>query len=50
MWRDVGTIKSRLNRGRERLEELMEIEGEEAIEMTDRATAAVIAEHGYKAL
>jgi RNA polymerase sigma-70 factor (ECF subfamily) len=44
----IGTIKSRLNRGRERLAELMEINGDEAIELTDRATAAVISEHGKK--
>ena len=39
----VGTIKSRLNRGRARLAELMGMDETDAIELTDRATAAVVA-------
>ena len=38
----VGTIKSRLNRGRARLAELMELDESEALELTDRATSAVV--------
>ncbi|MCZ4353959.1 RNA polymerase sigma factor [Roseovarius aestuarii] len=38
----VGTIKSRANRGRQRLAELMHLDDDEAIEMTDQATMAVI--------
>ena len=39
----VGTIKSRLNRGRARLVELMQLDEDDALELTDRATAAVVA-------
>ena len=46
----IGTIKSRLNRGRERLAELMEIDPDETIELTDSATAAVMSEQGYTAV
>ncbi|WP_172330592.1 RNA polymerase sigma factor [Mangrovicoccus sp. HB161399] len=38
----VGTIKSRINRGRARLAELMHLNENEAMEMTDPATMAVI--------
>ena len=41
----VGTVKSRANRGRRRLAELLHmVEGEE-LDMTDRATKAVMAAH-----
>ena len=46
----IGTIKSRLNRGRERLAELMQLDGDEAMEATDRATAAIVSEQGFKAI
>lgn len=40
----VGTIKSRVNRGRKRLAELMQLdEDEDALELTDNATMAVVA-------
>lgn len=38
----VGTIKSRTNRGRKRLAELMGLEEDEPLEMTDAATMAVV--------
>ena len=38
----VGTIKSRLNRGRARLAEIMGIDDSEALELTDNATSAVV--------
>ena len=38
----VGTIKSRVNRGRARLAELMNLNDSEALEMTDKATMAVV--------
>jgi RNA polymerase sigma-70 factor (ECF subfamily) len=38
----VGTIKSRANRGRKRLAELMELSEDEPLEMTDQATMAVV--------
>jgi RNA polymerase sigma-70 factor (ECF subfamily) len=38
----VGTIKSRTNRARKRLAELMALDESEEFEMTDNATAAVI--------
>lgn len=38
----VGTIKSRANRGRKRLAELLGLNKDEALEMTDQATIAVI--------
>ncbi|ABG29821.1 RNA polymerase subunit sigma [Roseobacter denitrificans] len=38
----VGTIKSRTGRGRQRLAELMQLEDEEALEMTDDATLSVL--------
>lgn len=39
----VGTVKSRANRGRRRLAELLHLEDGEEFEMTDRATLAVMA-------
>ncbi|MGR3273169.1 RNA polymerase sigma factor [Thalassococcus profundi] len=38
----VGTIKSRTNRARARLAELMHLNADEALEMTDGATMAVV--------
>jgi RNA polymerase sigma-70 factor (ECF subfamily) len=38
----VGTIKSRTNRGRARLAEIMGLNENEALEMTDSATMAVV--------
>ena len=38
----IGTIKSRINRGRARLVELLGIGDEDGIEITDRATMAVV--------
>lgn len=38
----VGTIKSRANRGRKRLAELLQLQEGEAMEMTDAATLGVI--------
>ncbi|WP_298493488.1 RNA polymerase sigma factor [uncultured Maritimibacter sp.] len=38
----IGTIKSRINRGRARLVELLDIGDEDGIEITDRATMAVV--------
>ncbi|MEE4187960.1 MAG: RNA polymerase sigma factor [Roseobacter sp.] len=38
----VGTMKSRTGRGRQRLAELMELEDEDALEMTDDATLSVL--------
>ncbi|MBD9528078.1 MULTISPECIES: RNA polymerase sigma factor [Paracoccus] len=41
----VGTVKSRANRGRKRLAELLKLEAGEELEMTDRATLAVMAQN-----
>ena len=38
----VGTIKSRVNRGRAKLAEIMGMSDEESFELTDRATMAVV--------
>ncbi|GHA44123.1 RNA polymerase sigma factor [Amylibacter ulvae] len=38
----VGTIKSRVNRGREHLAELMELDDDESLELTDNASMAVL--------
>ncbi|MEV8467199.1 RNA polymerase sigma factor [Fluviibacterium sp. DFM31] len=38
----VGTIKSRTNRARKRLAELMHLDADDALEMTDAATLAVV--------
>jgi RNA polymerase sigma-70 factor (ECF subfamily) len=38
----IGTIKSRLNRGRARLAELMQIDEADTLELTDSATSAVV--------
>jgi RNA polymerase sigma-70 factor (ECF subfamily) len=45
----VGTIKSRINRGRARLAELMHLSQDDALEMTDRATMAVLSDRGSSA-
>ncbi|WP_299650805.1 RNA polymerase sigma factor [uncultured Jannaschia sp.] len=42
----IGTIKSRANRGRARLTELLQLDGNSPIEMTDNATMAVVAGGG----
>ncbi|QBF29955.1 RNA polymerase sigma factor [Thalassococcus sp. S3] len=42
----VGTIKSRVNRARNRLTELMSLDADDAIELTDQATQAVVASNG----
>ena len=42
----VGTIKSRANRGRRRLAELMDLDADSAMEMTDKATVAVVTAGG----
>ena len=39
----VGTIKSRVNRGRARLAELMGIDDDDSLEMTDRVTSGIVA-------
>ncbi|KPQ22212.1 MAG: RNA polymerase sigma-70 factor, ECF subfamily [Rhodobacteraceae bacterium HLUCCA24] len=41
----VGTVKSRANRGRRRLAELLGMEASETMELTDQRTLAVIAEN-----
>ncbi|RBI84529.1 RNA polymerase subunit sigma [Rhodosalinus halophilus] len=41
----VGTVKSRANRGRKRLAELLGVEERESLELTDQRTLAVIAEN-----
>ncbi|MFT4014524.1 MAG: RNA polymerase sigma factor [Paracoccus sp. (in: a-proteobacteria)] len=41
----VGTVKSRANRGRRRLAELLMLEEGEELDMTDRATLAVMAQN-----
>ena len=38
----IGTIKSRVNRGRKRLVELLDLSETEAMELTDRATLSVV--------
>lgn len=39
----IGTVKSRANRGRRKLAELLQLEGDEGLDMTDSATLAVVA-------
>lgn len=47
----VGTIKSRVNRGRKRLAELMQLDDDnDAMELTDNATMAVVAARSNGAL
>lgn len=41
----VGTIKSRTNRGRKALAELLHLDEDDAMELTDRATVAVISQN-----
>ncbi len=38
----IGTIKSRINRGRARLTDLLDINDDDSIELTDQATMAVV--------
>jgi RNA polymerase sigma-70 factor (ECF subfamily) len=38
----VGTMKSRVNRGRQRLIELLELSDEDSVELTDKSTMAVL--------
>lgn len=45
----VGTIKSRANRGRKHLAELMHLQDDEAMELTDQATMAVVTTNGNSA-
>lgn len=40
----TGTIKSRVNRARARLTELMDLEGENKMELTDTVTAGIVAQ------
>ena len=42
----IGTIKSRANRARVRLAELLELDDEDGLGMTDEATMAVLAAQG----
>ena len=42
----VGTVKSRLNRGREALSIKMQLKADEQLELTDAATHAVVAASG----
>jgi len=42
----VGTVKSRANRGRKRLAELLGLQAGDEFEMTDQSTVAVIAANG----
>ncbi|MEE2816679.1 MAG: sigma factor-like helix-turn-helix DNA-binding protein, partial [Pseudomonadota bacterium] len=43
----VGTIKSRVNRGRARLAELMNMDEDEPIEITDVVTAGIVAQQSH---
>ncbi|WP_211643219.1 RNA polymerase sigma factor [Loktanella sp. SALINAS62] len=45
----VGTIKSRANRGRKRLAELMNLDSDGPVELTDKATVAVVSNNGNSA-
>ena len=42
----VGTIKSRANRGRAKLAEMLQLEEDGPMELTDQATMAVVAGAG----
>lgn len=46
----IGTIKSRANRGRAKLADLLQIEHGDELELTDRATMAVISANGAQAV
>jgi RNA polymerase sigma-70 factor (ECF subfamily) len=39
----IGTIKSRVNRGRARLVELLQLDGDDVLELTDSVTAGIVA-------
>lgn len=43
----VGTVKSRANRGRAKLTELLGLDANETMEMTDSATMSVVAKSGF---
>ena len=45
----VGTIKSRANRGRKKLAELMQLDDDGPIDLTDKATLAVVSSGGTAA-
>ena len=45
----TGTIKSRVNRARARLAELLHLDDDEALELTDTATIAVVGNPGLPA-
>jgi RNA polymerase sigma-70 factor (ECF subfamily) len=46
----VGTIKSRANRGRARLAELMNLDADGAMELTDQSTMAVMSAANMKSM
>lgn len=46
----VGTVKSRANRGRARLVQLLDLNEDESMELTDEATMAVITSNGPSSL
>lgn len=45
----TGTIKSRVNRARAKLTELLHLDDTEALELTDNATLAVVSSQGLPA-
>ncbi len=45
----VGTVKSRVNRARSRLAELMQIDEDDALEATDAVTTGIVAGNGAAA-
>jgi len=42
----TGTIKSRVNRARAKLAQILELDSEDALELTDTATMAVVGSPG----
>jgi len=42
----TGTIKSRVNRARAKLTELLQLDDDEALELTDTATVAIVGRPG----
>lgn len=44
----TGTIKSRVNRARAKLAELLKLNDDEALELTDQATTAVVGSSGFR--